>query len=107
PRAMTPRPPVSAAWATALAITSGSGVDSTCATEGAVRLHPVSRLGVVGNIKQKGYPAVRSAQRSRKITERWTMKLITVAVPWAITKAAGTRHGSFRNCRQKGELIQP
>jgi hypothetical protein len=30
-----------------------------------------------------------TVQRSRKITDRCTMKLITVAVPWAITKAAG------------------
>jgi hypothetical protein len=37
-------------------------------------------------------------QRSRKITERCTMKLITVAVPWAMTNATGTRHGWFSNC---------
>src|ERR1700722_18706356 len=52
PRAMTPRPPASAASATALAITSGSGVESTCATDGAVRLQPVSRLVV--NIVKEG-----------------------------------------------------
>src|SRR5271166_2547892 len=48
---MTPRPfdkpPASATCATALAIASGSGVRSTCATEGAVRPHPVSRVAVV------------------------------------------------------------
>ena len=98
-----PGPPASATWATALAITSGSGVDSTCATDGAVRPKPVSRVGVVGisllNIVKEGTACARSVQRSRKITERCTMKLITVAVPCAITKAAGTRHGSFANCR--------
>jgi hypothetical protein len=46
---MTPRLPASAAKATALAITSGSGLESTCATDGAVRLQPVSRFVVVGN----------------------------------------------------------
>lgn len=44
---MTPRVVLSAAWWTALAITSVSEVDSTCATVGAVRPHPVSRRGVV------------------------------------------------------------
>ena len=44
PRAITPRMP---ACDTALAITSASGVDSTCATLGAVRPQPVSRR-VVG-----------------------------------------------------------
>src|SRR5271163_3028190 len=99
---MTPRPPASAAQATALAITSGSGVQSTWATDGAVRLHPVSRFVVVGNVEnisERGYLFSALPQRSRKITERCTMKLITVAVPCAITKAAGTRHGSFANCR--------
>src|SRR3954467_3752106 len=47
---MTPRPPFSEACETALAITSGSGVDSTCATLGAVRAQPVSRWGLVSNI---------------------------------------------------------
>src|ERR1700744_3177144 len=66
---MTPRPPVSAAWATALAITSGSGVDSTCATEGAVRLHPVSRFRGAGNledISQRGYRLARRTPRTRR-----------------------------------------
>ena len=45
---MTPRPPESATWATALAITSGSRVESTCATDGAVRPKPISRVVVVG-----------------------------------------------------------
>ena len=88
---------------TALAITSGSGVDSTCATDGAVRPKPVSRVVVVGmsllNIVKEGTACGGRVQRSRKITDRCTMKLITVAVPCAITKAAGTRHGSFANCR--------
>ncbi len=35
-------------------------------------------------------PSAHQPQRSRKITERCTMKLITVAVPCAITKATGT-----------------
>src|ERR1700721_3095805 len=47
---MTPRPPASAARATALAIPSGSGVESTCATDGAVRLQPVSCFGVPGSV---------------------------------------------------------
>src|ERR1700722_14687971 len=55
---MTPRPPASAARATALAITSGSGLESTCATDGAVRLQPVSCFGVapgsVLNIVKEG-----------------------------------------------------
>src|ERR1700712_4492438 len=50
PRAMTPREPPSAACATALAISSWSGVDSTLATDGAVRPQPVRRREVVGNI---------------------------------------------------------
>src|ERR1700735_5652393 len=97
---MTPRLPASATQATASAITSGSVVESTCATDGAVRLHPVSRLVAVGNledISHRGYRLGWLPQRSRKITERWTTKLITVAVPCAITKAAGPRHGSFAN----------
>ena len=77
---------------TALAITSGSGVDNTCATLGAVRAQPVSRWGVVSNIVTR-VPPDASAQRSRKMTARWTMKLITVAVPCAITNATGTRQG--------------
>src|SRR5260370_36352236 len=48
PRAITPRVPPSAARATAFAMTSGSVVESTCATVGAVRPHPVSRWAVVG-----------------------------------------------------------
>src|ERR1700752_213539 len=47
PRAITPRP---SACDTALAITSGSAVDSTWATEGAVRAQPVSRWVLVSNI---------------------------------------------------------
>src|SRR5882757_6805296 len=47
PRAITPRP---SACDTALAITSGSGVDSTWATLGAVRPQPVSRFVLVSNI---------------------------------------------------------
>ena len=53
---MTPRPPESATWATALAITAGSGVDSTSATEGAVRLHPVRRFVVVLETSSKRVP---------------------------------------------------
>src|ERR1700730_10195209 len=48
PRAITPRVPPSAARATAFAMTSGSVVESTCATVGAVRPHPVRRWAVVG-----------------------------------------------------------
>ena len=53
--------------------------------------------------KRVGHSAAAPArglggQRSRKITERCTMKLITVAVPWAMTNAIGTRHGWFSNC---------
>src|SRR5258707_3074975 len=47
PRAITPRP---STCDTALAIISGSGVDSTWATEGAVRAQPVSRFVLVSNI---------------------------------------------------------
>ena len=50
PRAITPRVPPSATWATAFAITSGSRVDNTWATVGAVRPQPVSRCVVVENI---------------------------------------------------------
>src|SRR5262245_37193485 len=60
PRAITPRPSASD---TALAMTSGSGVDSTCATLGAVRAHPVSRRVLVSNIVTRVPPdAFRSAQ---------------------------------------------
>ena len=52
------RAAASATRATALAITSGSGVESTWATDGAVRPKPVSRVVVVGtsllNIVKEG-----------------------------------------------------
>src|SRR6201995_744939 len=55
---MTPRPPESATRATALAISSGSRVESTWATDGAVRPKPISRVVVVGmsvlNIVKEG-----------------------------------------------------
>src|SRR6476661_4465342 len=60
PRAITPR---ASACDTALAITSGSGVDSTCATLGAVRAQPVSRRVLVSNIVTRVPPdASGSAQ---------------------------------------------
>src|SRR5262245_22118843 len=60
PRAITPRP---CACDTALAITSASGVDSTCAMLGAVRPQPVSRWEVVSNIVTRVPPgASDSAQ---------------------------------------------
>src|SRR5699024_3641079 len=37
------------------------------------------------------------AQSILKITMRWTTKLITVAVPWATTKAANTHWSPFGN----------
>ena len=39
------------------------------------------------------YDRIRPAQRSRKMTARCTTKLMTVAVPCAMTNATGTRHG--------------
>src|SRR4051794_6944561 len=51
---MTPRP---SALATASTMASGSGVDSTCATLGAVRLQPVSRLVVVADIVTRVPPS--------------------------------------------------
>src|ERR1700757_3216673 len=84
---MTPRPPASAAWATALAITSGSGVDSTCATEGAVRLQPVSRwVGNLDDISQRGYRLARSKQRTRRLARGQL----------AATSGFGTRRESIR-----------
>src|SRR3954470_6664600 len=61
PRAMTPRAPVSEACETALAITSASGGDSTCATLGAVRAQPVSRWGLVSNIVTRVPPGFRGS----------------------------------------------
>ena len=54
----------SAAWATALTITSGSGVDNTSATLGAVRPQPVSRCFVVVNdiVTRVPCPPARSPQ---------------------------------------------
>ena len=60
---MTPRSP---ACATALVITSGSGVDNTCATVGAVRPQPVRRCVVVGNIVTR-VPCAGHGRLSRKI----------------------------------------
>ena len=39
------------------------------------------------------YDRIRPAQRNRKMTARCTTKLMTVAVPCAMTNATGTRHG--------------
>ena len=44
-------------------------------------------------------------QRSRKMTARWTMKLITVAVPCAMTNATGTRHTIPLGADRKGSTI--
>jgi hypothetical protein len=54
PRAITPRLPPSATWATASAMASGSGVDNTSATVGAVRPQPVSLLVLVVSIVKEG-----------------------------------------------------
>ena len=48
--------------------------------------------------RHRGYRLGCGTQRSRKITARWTMKLITVAVPWAITNATGTPQDLSSNC---------
>src|SRR5688572_15257607 len=57
PRAITPLPP-SATCDTALAITSGSRVESTLATVGAVRPQPVRRSVVVSNIVTRVPPEI-------------------------------------------------
>ncbi len=84
---------------TASTMTSGSGVDSTRATDGAVRPQPVSRWWseIVLRHRDEGTATTAVRQRSRKITARCTTKLITVAVPCAMTNATGTRHGLSSN----------
>ena len=56
------------------------------------------RRVVVGNIVTRVPCGSRGSLSSRKITDRCTTKLMTVAVPWAMTNATGTRHGWFSNC---------
>lgn len=70
-------------------ISSGSDVRSTSATLGAVRPQPVRRcISVVADIVTRVPCDPSGLMEAGKSKPRWTMKLITVAVPCATTKAA-------------------
>src|SRR5271157_4602994 len=85
---MTPRPcrrpRASATRATALAITSGSGVRSTSATDGAVRPHPASRVGF-------GRSAVEAA------VEESVLNIVKEGTAWRLGSADAEDNGSLHD----------
>ncbi len=48
--------------------------------------------GQIPSCNAPALAATTASQRVRKISARCTTKLITVAVPWAITNATGSAH---------------